>query len=48
VANPGTQANNKSMIFTPKGGSSPDVVSVRSWCVIDQQGRPIHRAEVVV
>ncbi len=48
VANPGTQANNKSMVFAPKGGSSPDVVSVRSWCVIDQQGRPIHRAEVVV
>lgn len=48
VANPGTQANNKSMVFAPKGGSSPDVVSVRSWCVVDQQGRPIHRAEVVV
>jgi hypothetical protein len=48
VAYPGTQANNKSMVFTPKGGSSPDVVSVRSWCVFDQQGRPIHRAEVVV
>lgn len=48
VANPGTQANNKWMVFAPRGGSSPDVVSVRSWCVVDQQGRPIHRAEVVV
>jgi len=48
VAIPGTQANNKSMVFAPRGGSSPDVVSARSWCVVDQQGRPIHRAEVVV
>ena len=48
VASPGTQANNKWMVFAPRGGSSPDVLSVRSWCVVDQQGRPIHRAEVFV
>jgi len=48
VAVPGNPANTKWMNFTPKSGSSPDVASVRSWCVIDSQGRPIHRAEVIV
>ena len=48
IAVPGNPANNKWMSFTPKGGSSPDVANVRSWCVSDNQGRPIHRAEVVV
>jgi len=48
VAVPGNPANNKWMSFTPKSGSSPDVANVRSWCVSDNQGRPIHRAEVVV
>lgn len=48
VAVPGNPANNKWMSFTPKGGSSPDVANVRSWCVSDNQGRPIHRAEVVI
>ena len=48
VALPGNPANNKWMSFTPRAGSSLDVISVRSWCVADYQGRPIHRAEVVV
>ena len=48
VAVPGNPANNKWMSFTPRGGSAPDVTSVRSWCVSDNQGRPIHRAEVAV
>ncbi len=48
VAIPGNPANNKWMNFTPRGGSSPDVASVRSWCVSDNQGRPIHRAEITV
>lgn len=48
VAVPGNPANNKWMSFTPRSGSAPDVASVRSWCVSDNQGRPIHRAEVVV
>jgi hypothetical protein len=48
VAVPGNPANNKWMSFTPRSGSAPDVASVRSWCVTDNQGRPIHRAEVVV
>jgi hypothetical protein len=48
VAAPGNPANNKWMSFTPRGGSAPDVASVRSWCVSDNQGRPIHRAEVTV
>lgn len=45
---PGHAANNQWMIFQPRGGSSPDVLSVRSWCVRDAQKRPIHRAEVTV
>ncbi len=45
---PGNPANIKWMNFTPKAGSSPDVATVRSWCVSDSQSRPIHRAEVVV
>jgi hypothetical protein len=45
---PGNAANNQWMIFQPRGGSSPDVVSVRSWCVRDAQQRPVHRAEVSV
>jgi hypothetical protein len=48
VAIPGNPASNKWMSFTPRSGSAPDVASVRSWCVSDNQGRPIHRAEVVV
>jgi hypothetical protein len=48
VAVPGNPANNKWMSFTPRGGSAPDVTIVRSWCVSDNQGRPIHRAEVAV
>lgn len=48
VAIPGNPANNKWMNFTPKAGSSPDVATVRSWCVSDNQGRPIHRAEIAV
>jgi DNA repair exonuclease SbcCD ATPase subunit len=48
VAIPGNPANNKWMNFTPKAGSSPDVATVRSWCVSDSQGRPIHRAEIAV
>ena len=48
VAVPGNPANNKWMSFTPRSGSAPDVASVRSWCVSDNQGRPIHRAEVAV
>jgi hypothetical protein len=48
VAIPGNPANNKWMNFIPRGGSSPDVASVRSWCVSDNQGRPIHRAEITV
>lgn len=45
---PGHAANNQWMIFQPRGGSSPDVVSVRTWCVRDTQKRPVHRAEVTV
>lgn len=45
---PGNAANNQWMIFQPRGGSSPDVASVRSWCVRDAQKRPVHRAEVTV
>jgi hypothetical protein len=45
---PGHAANNQWMIFQPRGGSSPDVLSVRSWCVRDAQRRPVHRAEVTV
>ena len=45
---PGNAANNQWMIFQPRGGSSPDVASVRSWCVRDAQKRPVHRAEVSV
>jgi len=48
VAVPGHEANNQWMIFQPRGGSSPDVVSVRTWCVRDAQKRPVHRAEVTV
>lgn len=48
VAVPGNPANNKWMSFTPRSGSAPDVASVRSWCVSDNQGRTIHRAEVAV
>ncbi len=48
VAVPGNPASNKWMFFTPTGGSSPDVASVRSWCVSDPQKRPIHRAEISV
>jgi chaperonin cofactor prefoldin len=48
VAIPGNPANNKWMIFTPTGGSAPDVSTVRSWCVMDSQKRPIHRAEILV
>ncbi len=45
---PGNAANSQWMIFQPRGGSSPDVTSVRSWCVRDAQKRPVHRAEVIV
>jgi len=45
---PGHAANNQWMIFQPRGGSSPDVLSVRSWCVRDSLKRPVHRAEVTV
>lgn len=45
---PGCEANNQWMIFQPRGGSSPDVLSVRTWCVRDAQKRPVHRAEVTV
>lgn len=45
---PGHAANNQWMIFQPRGGSSPDVASVRTWCVRDAQKRPVHRAEVTV
>lgn len=45
---PGCEANNQWMIFQPRGGSSPDVVSVRTWCVRDAQKRPVHRAEITV
>ena len=45
---PGHAANSLWMLFKPRGGSSPDVVSVRSWCVNDGQRRPVHRAEVTV
>lgn len=45
VPEPGTPANSLSMTFPPRG-SSPDVVSVRTWCVRDAQKRVIHRAEV--
>jgi len=45
---PGHAANNQWMIFQPRGGSSPDVLSVRSWCVRDSMKRPVHRAEVAV
>ena len=45
---PGNAANNQWMLFQPRGGSSPDVASVRSWCVRDAQKRPVHRAEVTV
>lgn len=45
---PGHAANNQWMIFQPRGGSSPDVMSVRSWCVRDSLKRPVHRAEVTV
>ena len=45
---PGNAANNQWMIFQPRGGSSPDVASVRSWCVRDAQKRPVHRTEVTV
>lgn len=48
IAKPGHAANNQWMIFQPRGGSSPDVMSVRSWCVRDAQKRPVHRAEVTV
>lgn len=45
---PGNAANNQWMLFQPRGGSSPDVASVRSWCVRDAQKRPVHRAEITV
>ncbi len=45
VAEPGTPANSLFMTFPPRG-SSPEVVSVRTWCVRDAQKRVIHRAEV--
>ena len=48
IAVPGNPADAKWMNFTPKTGSSPDVTNVRSWCVSDNQGRPIHRAEIAV
>ncbi len=48
VAVPGNPASNQWMIFTPRGGSSPDVSTAKSWCVLDAQRRPIHRAEVTV
>lgn len=44
---PGTPANALSMTFPPRG-SSPEVVSVRTWCVRDAQRRVIHRAEVFI
>lgn len=43
---PGTPANNQWMTFPPRGGSSPDVLTVKTWCVRDAQNRVIHRAEV--
>ena len=45
VPEPGTPANSLSMTFPPRG-SSPEVASVRTWCVRDAQRRVIHRAEV--
>lgn len=45
VPEPGTPANSLSMTFPPRG-SSPEVSSVRTWCVRDGQKRVIHRAEV--
>jgi hypothetical protein len=45
---PGSAANSQWMTFQPRGGSSPDILSVRSWCVRDAQKRPVHRAEVIV
>lgn len=45
VPEPGTPANSLSMTFPPRG-SSPEVASVRTWCVRDGQRRVIHRAEV--
>lgn len=47
VPQPGTPANALSMTFPPRG-SSPEVVSVRTWCVRDAQRRVIHRAEVFI
>ena len=47
IPEPGTPANALSMTFPPRG-SSPEVVSVRTWCVRDAQRRVIHRAEVFI
>lgn len=48
IPRPGNAAEVSWMTFQPRGGSSPDVVSVRNWCVRDSQSRPAHRAEVIV
>lgn len=48
IPRPGNAAEVSWMSFQPRGGSSPDVVSVRNWCVRDSQSRPAHRAEVIV
>jgi len=48
VPRPGNAAEVSWMTFQPRGGSAPDVVSVRNWCVRDAQSRPAHRAEVIV
>lgn len=48
IPRPGNAAEVSWMSFQPRGGSAPDVVSVRNWCVRDSQSRPAHRAEVIV
>lgn len=48
IPKPGNAAEVSWMSFQPRGGSAPDVISVRNWCVRDSQSRPSHRAEVIV
>ncbi len=46
VPEPGMPINTQWMNFVPRGGASPDVVQVVTWCVRDGQRRVVHRAEV--
>lgn len=46
---PGSAASSNWMLFRPRPGvSSPDVISVQTWCVRNAQKQPQYRAEVTV